>query len=89
MFLEYNSAVITERDYAEALKAKFDMQIKSEAFGSNHTPSIEGSICEYQNKYLNYVSNEGNVKINFHSNFSDDSAHNAAATFEHMKKFIH
>ena len=27
--------------------------------------------------------------MEFHSYFSDDSAQNAATTFEHMKKFIH
>ena len=27
--------------------------------------------------------------MDFHSHFSDDSAQNAATTFEHMKRFIH
>ena len=27
--------------------------------------------------------------MDFHSPFSDDSAHNTATTFEHIKKFIH
>ena len=27
--------------------------------------------------------------MDFHSHLSDDSAHNAATTFEHMKTFIH
>ena len=31
---------MTERGYAEALKAEFDMEIQSEAFGSNRTLSI-------------------------------------------------
>ena len=32
--------VMTERDYTEALKAEFDIEIKSEAFGFNHNISI-------------------------------------------------
>ena len=39
-FLEDKNDVITERDYAEALKAYFDMEIQSEALGFNHTISI-------------------------------------------------
>ena len=78
-----------ERDYSEALEAEFDMEIQSEAFGFNITLSIEVSTCEYHNKYHNYENNEGKVKMDFHSHFSDDSAHNAATTFEHMNIFIH
>ena len=37
----------------------------------------------------NDVINEGKVKTDFHSCFSDDYAQNAGTTFEHMKKFIH
>ena len=40
-------------------------------------------------KITNYVSNEGKVKMDFHSIFPDDSAHNSATIFEHMKNFIH
>ena len=45
-FLEYMNAMMIERDYAEALKSEFDMEIQSEAFGFNQTLSIEGSTCE-------------------------------------------
>ena len=38
---------MTERDYAEGLKAEFDKEIQSEAFGYNRTLSIEGSSWEY------------------------------------------
>ena len=65
------------------------MEIYSEAFGFNHTLSIEGSDCEYHNKYHNDERNQENVKMDFHSHFSNDSAHNSATTFEHMNKFIH
>ena len=44
-FLADNNAVMTERDYTEALKAEFDMEIQSEEFGFNRTLSIEGSNC--------------------------------------------
>ena len=40
------NAMMIERDYAEALKSEFDMEIQSEAFGFNQTLSIEGSTCE-------------------------------------------
>ena len=64
------------------------MEIKSEAFGFNHTLSIEGSTCEYQNKYHNDEINQVKVKTDFHSHFSDDSAQNTDTTIEHTKKFI-
>ena len=80
---------MTERNYAEALKAEFGIEIQSEVFGFDCTIYIEGSNCEYHDKYLNCVSNEGNVKMNLHSHISDDSDHNVATIFEHMKIFIH
>ena len=78
-----------KRDYAEALKAEFNMKIQSEAFGINCTISIEDSNCEYHDKYRNSVSNEANVKMDFHSHSSGESAQNAATTREYMKFFIH
>ena len=56
-FLEDNNAVMIERDYAEALMAEFDMEIQSEAFGFNHTLSIEGITCEYYEKGRNDIRN--------------------------------
>ena len=79
----------TERDYAEASKAEFDMKIHSEAFGFNFTLSIEESTCENHNKDHNDVSNEVNMKIYFRSNFPDDSAQNVVNTFDHIKTSIH
>ena len=64
-----NNDVITERDYAEEVKAEFDMEIQSEAFGFNHTIYIEGCTCDYHDKYCNYVNNEANLKMEFHSHF--------------------
>ena len=84
-----NSAMMIKIEYAEALKVEFDTEIHSEEFGFNRTFSIEGSTCEYHNKYQNDVSNQGNVKMDLHLHFSDDSAQNAATTFQHIKKFIH
>ena len=39
-FMEENNAVMTEHDYAEALKAEFYMEIKSGTFVFNRTLSI-------------------------------------------------
>ena len=80
---------MTERDYTEALKAEFDMEIQSEEFGFNRTLSIEGSNCQYHDKDHKNVSNDGNLRMDFYSHFSDDSTQNEATTFEHMKDFIH
>ena len=76
-------------DCAEALKAEFDMEIQSEEFGFNCTLLIEVSTCQYRNKYHNCVSNQGKVKVYFHSHFLDDSAQNVDTKFEKMKRFIH
>ena len=78
-----------KRDYSEALKAESEMEINSDAFGFNKSISIEGSTCEYHNKYQNYERNQGNMKMDFHSKFSDNSDQNAATTLENMKNFIH
>ena len=43
--------VMTEHDCDEASKAECDMEIQSEEFGFNRTLSIEGSSCEYHDKY--------------------------------------
>ena len=58
-----------EHDHAKALKAKLDMEMKSQAFVFNHNISIEGSTYEYHDKYNNDVSNEGNAKMDLHSHF--------------------
>ena len=55
----------------------------------NHTICIEGSTCDYPNKYHNDISNEGKLKIGFESCFSYDTNANSATTFEHMKCFFH
>ena len=78
-----------EHDYADAFKEKFDIEFQSEEFGFNHNIYIEGSTCDYHNKYHNDISNQGKVKYEFQSHFSDGFAQNAATTFEHTKKFIH
>ena len=39
-FLAENNNVMTERDFSEALKASFDMEIQSEAFCFNRNLSI-------------------------------------------------
>ena len=80
---------MSEHDYAEALKAEYDMEIHLEEFGFNCTLSIEDSTCEYHNKYRNYIRNEANARMEFHSHFLYDSYQNAATLCEHMKHLIH
>ena len=69
--MDENNSVMIERDYAEVLKAEFDMAIQSEEFGWKLL-SVEGSTYEYHNKYHNDVSNEGKVKVGFTFNFQID-----------------
>ena len=45
IFFDDNNSVITEHDYAEALKAEFDTEIQSETFCFNHTIFIEINTC--------------------------------------------
>ena len=52
-----NNVVITELDDTEIYKAESGMEIHSEAFGFNHTLSVEGSTCEYHKKYHYDVNN--------------------------------
>ena len=75
---------MTEHDYYEALKENGNMEIQLQQFGFNENISIEGSTCQYHDKYHNDVSNDGNVKIYFHSLISDHSAQNESNKFEHM-----
>ena len=88
-FLADNNNIMAERHYAEALKEELETEIQSEAYDFNHTISIESSTFEYHNKSCNYVSNEKKERMDFHSNFSDESSHNAATTFLDIKIFIH
>ena len=55
----------------------------------NRNLSIEDITCGYNDKYHNDLRNQANVKVDFQSKISDNSAHNAASTCEHMKDFIH
>ena len=64
-FLAENNSGMIERDFAKGLRSEFDMEIQSEAFRFNRTLSIEGSTCEYHNKYQNGVSNQEKVNIDF------------------------
>ena len=49
---------MTEPDYAESLKAEFDMEIHSYAFGFNRNIYIEVITCNHHDKYTNDVGNE-------------------------------
>ena len=65
-----------EWGYAESLKEDINMEIQSYTFVFNITLPIEGITYEYHNKDHSDVSNEANIKMEFHSHFSDESAHN-------------
>ena len=78
-----------ERNYAEALEDEFDMKIQSEAFGFNHTISIEVSNQEYYDKGCNDRINEANMNIQFHSKISGYQDQTADTMCEHVKSFIH
>ena len=71
---------MTKYNYAEELKAEYDTEIQSAAFGFNLTLSIKFSTCDYHNKDHNDVSNQGKSNMDFPT-FSDDYAQNAATTF--------
>ena len=78
-----------EHDYTKVTKEEFDMEIQSGVSGFNPTLSIEGSTCEYHNKYRNGGRNEANVNMKFSLTFSDESAHNPATTYEHINFIIY
>ena len=60
---------MTECDYAEALRAEFDIEIQSEAFGFNITFTIEVITYEYRIKNCNDVRNQVKSNIDFYSHF--------------------
>ena len=71
------------------LRHNLQWNFLSEVFGFNYKIPIEGSACEYHNKFHNDVGNEGKMKMDFHPNISYDYSQNSTTTSEHMEKFIH
>ena len=84
-------SVRTRRDYAERLAAAFSLEIQSDHFGNGRSLSMEGSAVETFCKaavdaWRNGVwqMDEAQLKMVFHSHFSDDSRQDAATTHAHM-----
>ena len=64
--------IMTRRDYAERLSAKFNKEIQSDHFGQGTTLSMEGCFVEYLEN--------GEVLAYFHSHMADKSNQDAAST---------
>jgi hypothetical protein len=84
-------SVRTRRDYAERLAAAFNLEAQHEHFGNGRSLSMEGSSVETFCKaavdaYLAGVwqMKEEELKMAFHSHFSDESRQDAATTHAHM-----
>ena len=84
-------SVRTRRDYAERLAAAFTLEIQSDHFGNGRSLSMEGSSVETFCKravdaWKNGVwqMDEADLRMVFHSHFSDDSRQDAATTHAHM-----
>ena len=84
-------SIRTRRDYAERLAAAFTLEAQHEHFGNGRSLSMEGSsvetFCEAAvDAWKNGVwqMNEAELKMVFHSHFSDDSRQDAATTHAHM-----
>ena len=84
------SSFLSERDYAERLVKELDGEVQSEHFGDNATLSIEGCTLKYHSaqRVVNSSENSSQIKMDFHSHFSDFSRQDAATTFEHMCSMI-
>ena len=85
-------SVRTRRDYAERLAASFNLEAQAEHFGNGRSLSMEGSSVETFCKasvdaYLAGVwsMDEADLKMVFHSHFSDESRQDAATTHAHMR----
>ena len=87
----HRPSVRTRRDYAERLAAAFNLEAQHEHFGNSRSLSIEGSSVETfcaaaVDAYRAGVwrMDESDLKMVFHSHFSDDSRQDAATTHAHM-----
>ena len=84
-------SVRTRRDYAERLAASFNLEAQAEHFGNGRSLSMEGSSVEtFCDKAVEayragvWQMNEADLKMVFHSHFSDESRQDAATTHAHM-----
>ena len=80
-FKGQSNDIMTRRDYAERLLAKFNEEIQSTHFGQGTTLSIEG--C-----YVEFKTIDGAVRAHFHSHMSDKSTQDAATTHAHLSVLL-
>ena len=80
-FKGQSNDIMTRRDYAERLLAKFNEEIQSTHFGQGTTVSIEG--C-----YVEFKTIDGAVSAHFHSHMSDKSTQDAATTHAHLSVLL-
>ena len=73
--------IMTRRDYAERLTAKFNQEIQSTHFGQSVTLSMEGCFVEF-------VVGNDDVQAHFHSHMADKSNQDAASTHAHMRVLL-
>ena len=76
-FNQGSNDIITRRDYAERLLAKFNEEIQPTHFGQGTTLSIEG--C-----YVKFKTIDGTVRAHFHSHMSDKSTQDTATLHAHL-----
>ena len=77
--------VLSIKNYAERMSTNFNLAIKSEHFGNGRSLSIEGWV---EGCMIDIVYQDLNGYMEFHSNFSDDSRHNASTTHTHMVSML-
>ena len=73
--------LLTIRDYAEQLSARFYLENQSDHFGNGRSLSTEG--CSVEISMNNSIS-----RLQFHSHFSDDNIQDTSTTNAHMMKMI-
>ena len=74
-------SLLTIRDYAERLSAHFDLDIHSNHFGNGRSLSIEGCSVEVS-------INNSIYRLQYHSNFYNDSRQDTSTTNAHMMKMM-
>ena len=73
--------LLTIRDYAEQLSARFYLENQSDHFGNGRSLSTEG--CSVEISMNNSIS-----RLQFHSHFSDDNIQDTSTTNAHMMKML-
>ena len=73
--------IMTRRDYAERLWAKFNKEIQSDHFGQGTTMSKVGCFVEY-------FAKNGEIFAHFHLHMAEKSSQDPAATHAHMQVWL-